>query len=478
MGIMRSLTTYMSALGGVVLTTFVGFTIAIGVAGAQDVADIVSSVDNRGYYIEPGATVDLNRVEQITSRSASDGRPTAVVILAAEPDTIVEDDLAAQIVESVADIDAAVVLWGPAPGERGLGAAGLEGVYGDAEIDAAADAAAAASVEGSSLGDLAEAFIEALPPGGAAASESGGTDDAVGSGSDAAAASSDSGGGGFPWLILLIPGIGIGAWLWFRSRRRKLDQHGSDDDITTARTEIREQLEVVANEILEHEDSIGLSNNADAIEHYRQASATYKQVSETLDETTNLLALADLNDRVDHARWRMDAAEALVEGRPAPPKPAPEKPAACFFDPTHKPGTVEATVKTAAGEKEVQVCPSCAAKLDRGERPDPRMIDVRGRRVPAAKAPRSHGGGGMGGLDIFEIVLGGLGGVLGGALGGSRGRRNPVSLDWGSALGNKRRTRSVGGVFGPDRLPPRTGGGFGRSMGGGRRAGGRARRRM
>lgn len=85
------------------------------------------------------------------------------------------------------------------------------------------------------------------------------------------------------------------------------------------------------------------------------------------------------------------------------------------------------------------------------------MIDVGGRRVPAAKAPRSHGGLGMGGLSIFEVILGGLG-----ALAGARGRRSSGSrqqsrssragagLDWGDMLPKR---RSPGDVFGPDRQP-------------------------
>ncbi len=115
-------------------------------------------------------------------------------------------------------------------------------------------------------------------------------------------------------------------------------------------------------------------------------------------------------------------------------RPSPTLPAACFFDPTHKPGTAEATLRTPAGEKEVRVCRSCAERLARGEQPEPRMIDVGGSRVPAAKAPRSHGGLGMGGLSVFEIILGGL--AAAGAMRGGRDRREPVGggTDWGDML--------------------------------------------
>ncbi|MDH3755484.1 MAG: hypothetical protein OEU32_16590, partial [Acidimicrobiia bacterium] len=445
-------------------------------ASAQDVADVVADVDLRRYYVEPGAEGDINRLEEITASSAAEGRPTGIVILLEEAEQG-DDALATMVVEQVTSVDTVVVLWGDRPGERGLGVRSVE--YSDAEIAAAADAAVEESGRGGTLEDVAEVFIEALP---AAASATGGDTPAA---SPATATSDDGGGGGFSiWWILIPAVLVIGAIFLFRQSRRNTSRDEGDVDV--ARAEIRDQLTVVANEILENEDRVTLSGNEEAIQYYRDASQTYKAVGDVLDSTTNLLELAELNDRIDRARWQMDAAEALVEGRAVPPEPAPDKPAACFFDPTHKPGTVEAVVRTPAGDKQVSVCPSCAEKLERGERPEPRMIDVGGRRVPAAKAPRSHGGGGMGGLDMFDVVLGGLGG-LGGMLGGGRAGggsdrdRRPVSLDWGGALGSGRNNRRNTGVFGPDRLPPgRSGSSRRRSSSGSRSRSskGRARRSM
>ena len=102
-----------------------------------------------------------------------------------------------------------------------------------------------------------------------------------------------------------------------------------------------------------------------------------------------------------------------------------------------------ATIRTKAGSKEVRVCARCAAQMRAGKRPSSRKINVEDLPTPAGKAPRSHGGGGMGGLDAFEIILGGLGSILGG--GG-------LDYDWGS---NPRRRNPDGDVFGPDATPPR-----------------------
>ena len=83
-------------------------------------------------------------------------------------------------------------------------------------------------------------------------------------------------------------------------------------------------------------------------------------------------------------------------------------------------------MRTAAGAKTVRVCAADAAKLRRGEQPQPRMIEVEGRQVPAPSAPRSYGGGGFSWLEVFAVIVGGMGSAR--------------SYDWGS-----RPTSSGGG---------------------------------
>ena len=113
-----------------------------------------------------------------------------------------------------------------------------------------------------------------------------------------------------------------GLFFFLRSRGRKVD----DRDVETAQAEIRAQLAVVATEIVEHEGTVDVSGNAEAIALFRQANATYVRVSEEIDRTTNLLDLAELNDDIDRARWQLEAAEALIEGRTPPPEPEPDAP--------------------------------------------------------------------------------------------------------------------------------------------------------
>ncbi len=420
------------------LAVLVAFPLAT--AQAQPTLDeVVQEVDADGVYIETAADADEAAVLAALGGASDIG----VVILAEDdPDGA---DVAADQVRDGLGVDIVVLVI--TPGEV---AASDSDFFSDDELDAALDQAFL-SLEGSDDIDLAVAAFA-----GSLASATGQQPAATATPTPQPASSSSGGGGagGFIIFLLVIVGL-IGGFIWWAKRKAKKVDTG---EIERARAEIKSQLASVASDIVDNEHAVDLSGNADAVAHYRHASATYNRVAEAVDATENLLELAELNDDIDHARWQLEAAEALMDGRPVPPEPEPEKPAACFFDPTHKPGTEECTITTSAGDKEVRVCRQCAGKLERGERPEPRMIDVGGKRVPAAKAPRSHGGLGMGGLSIFEVILGGLG-----ALTAARGRRTPqgsqssaarrgVGLDWGDRLPNRRPT---GSVFGPDRQPPR-----------------------
>ncbi len=164
---------------------------------------------------------------------------------------------------------------------------------------------------------------------------------------------------------------------------------------------------MIANEILDLADKVTLSEQDQAEEYFRTASATFQTAQEQLDQATTLAELERLSDQLDTTRWQLEAAEAVVEGRPVPPEPD-DRPNSCFFDPTHRAGVEEAKIETAAGTKTVSVCPECAGKLRRGEQPKPRDILVGGRRVPAPMAPRSHGGGGFDWMGAVAVILSGM----------------------------------------------------------------------
>jgi hypothetical protein len=218
--------------------------------------------------------------------------------------------------------------------------------------------------------------------------------------------SSSSGGGGI--FIFLAVVAGVIALVFFMTRRSaKQAKQAAGKRLDEAKQEIREQLDVIANEILSLADKVTLSEQDQAEEYFRTASATYQEAQDQLDKAANLAELERLSDQLDTTRWQLEAAEAVVEGRPIPPEPE-DRPNSCFFDPTHRAGVEEAKIETAAGTKTVSVCRECAEKLRRGEQPKPRDIMVGGRRVPAPMAPRSHGGGGFDWMGVVAVILSGL----------------------------------------------------------------------
>jgi hypothetical protein len=223
-----------------------------------------------------------------------------------------------------------------------------------------------------------------------------------------ASSSGSSGGGGGGTLVFLAIVAGVIVLVFFLTRRsRKQATESGAARLEEAKKEIRGQLDVIANEILDLADKVRLSERDEAEEYFRTASATYQQAMDRLEKATDLAELERLSDQLDTTRWQLEAAEAVVEGRAIPPEPE-DRPNSCFFDPTHRAGVEEAKIETAAGSKTVSVCRECAAKLRRGEQPKPRDILVGGRRVPAPMAPRSHGGGGFDWMGAVAVILSGL----------------------------------------------------------------------
>jgi hypothetical protein len=92
----------------------------------------------------------------------------------------------------------------------------------------------------------------------------------------------------------------------------------------------------------------------------------------------------------------------------------------------------------------VQVCAADAEKLRRGEQPNPRMIEVGGRQVPAPSAPRSYGGGGFSWLDVFAVIVGGMGQARSYDW-GSRPTSGGWASGWGSGSGSAHFPSSSGG---------------------------------
>jgi len=334
------------------------------------VDQIGDELEFRHYYIEEGAPITVNEMESLIG-----AHPDLYFVGLAEQPVSGADQLAADLLD-VVGAGTVVVL---SPDEVGA----VSSEFDDAALSSALDAMVAAEEAYSVEFDQ---FAGALPGAGPPTAEE----------------------GGFPWLAVIAIGIVglIGFTLWRSGRRQKEAQSSRLEE---ARTEIRLQMDVIADQIVKLADDPRTEKSPEALAHYRAASDTFAQAESRLAAAMTLAGWEDLSDDLDRARWELEATTALMEGRSPPPAPVDEKPEHCFFDPTHGAGVEEAELSTSAGTRKVMVCREDAEKLRRGEAPVPRDLPMGPQRVPAPQAPRSAGGSGLDWLDVFSVIVGGMG---------------------------------------------------------------------
>ena len=346
-------------------------------AAAQTPADVAEIVAERGYYVAPGAEpVSEAGLAELAQDMQARGFNFVAVVLADDP-TGGANEFATAVVEQFPQDDSTVVVLTPFE----LGFFSTE--FSIAQLTAAGEDAL--DLFSTDVNDGFTLFAENLSPG-------------VVTGGDE---------GGFPWGLILIVGAIVAFVFWLVQRQNKAEKQRRVEDIDEARSEIKHQLDEIANLILEETDGIRVSGNEEAGDHLQGASKTYADALDLFDHATTLQQLETISDSLDRARWQLQVAVALRDGREVPPEPVKER-ATCFFDPAHRPATETAVLKTSAGEREVKVCPEDAERLREGQQPQPRQINVGGRPIPAPMAPKSYGGGGFGMMDAFQVILGGM----------------------------------------------------------------------
>ena len=350
-----------------------------GPAAAQTPAEIAEIVAVQGYYVEPGAE-PVNEAELIELANTMQNRGyNFVAVVLAEDPSGGAPAFASAIVDQFS-VGATVVVLTPVR----LASDSTE--FSNAELVRAGEDSL--DIFDNDVNDGFTLFADNLTPG-----------VAVGGGSGS--------GSGFPFGLLFIVGAIVLFVFWVVRRQTKVEKQRKVEDISEAQAEIKHQLDEIANLILEETDAIRVSEHEGAAEHLQKASQTYADALDLYERTTKLEQLETISDALDRARWQLQAAIAIRDGREVPPEPVKER-ATCFFDPVHAPATETAVLKTSAGQREVKVCPTDAERLRRGQQPQPRQINVGGRPIPAPMAPKSYGGGGFGMMDIFEVILGGM----------------------------------------------------------------------
>ena len=256
-------------------------------------ADIAPQVAAEGYFIERGADATDDVVGRAVSDARSAGSRFYAVVLAEEPASG-----ATFYADATLDVlpaqEGTVLVVAP----ETVGWASNNDIWSTEALNDALDA----SLDGSSSNDVVTIFVgELIEP-------------------------SSSGGSAGLWLlvigVLVVGGIGFMVW---RSRRSARNRAATALREMKAATQAR--IDALANDILDDEDEIEESGNAEAGRRFDQATAIYTNVGDDLGRAQSPQAVVVVATKVDEAIWHLDCAEAILDGQPLPPKPEPPKPA-------------------------------------------------------------------------------------------------------------------------------------------------------
>lgn len=258
----------------------------VAAASPSDVAPVIAT---DGFFIEDGADATPNEVGAAVFDARSAGGLFHAVVLADEPPAGATT-YADAVLDELPRQEGTVLVVGP----QTVGWASNNDVWTSADLDRALDE----SLDASTSGAVVTVFVsELIEP-------------------------SSSGGGGGGWLlvigVVLVGGIGFVIWRGSRSRRV-----GDAQRLDELKAKAQVQIDAIANDILDDADEVSEADNADATGHFEAATAVYGEAAGRLAAATTARQVIDISTELDLAIWHLDAAEAILDGKPVPPKPEP-----------------------------------------------------------------------------------------------------------------------------------------------------------
>ncbi len=391
------------------------------------VDEIASQVDRSGRSIEPDSTP---AIDQAIDKANDEG--IGFVWLADDRDPAsVSRDVAAALAADSSRYRTTLVLTRNEFGS-------WSDTANDAQVEAALDAFLEAFGGVGDVADGINAFTDSL---------GGRTTASTAAPGSTSPAGSSSGGGSFLGPLLLVVLVGGGGFLVLRSvRGRRKAKRVATAELEADRAEIQEQLRDNADRVLSLGDKVIASKDTEMITGYEQASAAYQEVSQAIERAATAQEVDALDDKIDQAEWQLQAIEAKLEGRPAPPSPAEIEARATAASQGPGPPGPEASGsdRPALGRDE-------SIFGDRGPQPPRPGSDYQ----PVPRRRGGFGGGMGGGLGGLGSILGSI--ILGGGLGGRGGM--PTSRR------SQRRQSDSGPIFGGG--SGSTGRGPGGGLGGG-----------
>ncbi|MEA2000562.1 MAG: DUF6676 family protein [Actinomycetota bacterium] len=276
---------------------------------AADLETVVDEVASTGVYLDRGVSISENDATQIVSAARNNGSRFYLVVLDDTP--LGGNSAFAEAVFEGLDIDGGTVL---VMSPEDIGWVTDNDGFTEDDMLAAFDFA---NSEGGNDAEYAANFVVALVGGTTPADTAPVT-------TVATAESSDGGGGGFLIFIVIIGGLGLLVF-WLMRRGSKQTVNAAAQQMAKARTAVQKQVDAVANDILDLEDEVRVADNREADQFYNEAGETYRTVTEQLPNVETPQQLIELSNDLDVAIWQLDSAEALLDGKPKPPRPEPKR---------------------------------------------------------------------------------------------------------------------------------------------------------
>lgn len=256
-------------------------------------SEIAPVVDAQGYFIEEGSGATDSSISRSVSDARASGGALSVVVLAEEPPGGATTYSGAVLTELAV---ASGTVFTVAP--ETIGAESLDDIWSADQIDAALNSA----LEGETADEIVALFVDSLT--GAAAT---------------------GGGGGRIFLLLIAAVIGGVIFLIWRSSRTATER--TSRAIGEAKKGVQAQIDAIANDILELEDEIAEAGPGAASDHFHEATRSFSTAGDRLAAARTGQAVLDLSFDLDVTIWKLDCAEALLDGRETPPEPTKPTPA-------------------------------------------------------------------------------------------------------------------------------------------------------
>jgi hypothetical protein len=181
------------------------------------------------------------------------------------------------------------------------------------------------------------------------------------------------------YLLLALAGVGGLAWLWVRLRARRTRGRDRARALIQVRKLCDEDIAVLGEELrrLDTESTLHPLDDAAQADH-QTAMDAYGSAQREVGRITDAVEISKVTDTLSNGGYALACVQARVAGRPRPVLRVP-----CFFNPQHGPSVMDmAFTPRGHGTRNVPACAMDVARLRAGEKPDVRMVEVGGRRVP------------------------------------------------------------------------------------------------